>query len=73
LPDPLSTTGFALGPEDMAKYLSGFAHEGLINLAGGCCGNTPEHIAAIARALDGVAPRKLPVAPAEPCGVESAA
>jgi 5-methyltetrahydrofolate--homocysteine methyltransferase len=73
LPNPLSTTGFDLGPEDMAKYLSGFAHEGLINLAGGCCGNTPEHIAAIARALDGVAPRKLPVAPAEPCGVESAA
>ncbi len=31
---------------------------GLINIAGGCCGNTPEHIAAIAKALEGVAPRK---------------
>jgi 5-methyltetrahydrofolate--homocysteine methyltransferase len=57
----------------MARYLSRFAHEGLINLAGGCCGNTPEHIAAIARALEGIAPRKLPALEAEPCGVESAA
>jgi 5-methyltetrahydrofolate--homocysteine methyltransferase len=74
LPNPLSATGFDLGPEDMARYLSGFAHEGLVNLAGGCCGNTPEHIAAIARALEGIAPRKLPAAAAaESCGVESAA
>ena len=58
LPNPLSPTGFDLGPEDMARYLSGFAREGLINVAGGCCGNTPEHIAAIAKALEGVAPRK---------------
>ena len=58
----LSATGFDLGPDDMARYLSEFAHEGLINLAGGCCGNTPDHIAAIARALDGVTPRKLPAA-----------
>src|ERR1700678_3472228 len=72
LPNPLSATGFDLGPEDMARYLSGFAHEGLVNLAGGCCGNTPEHIAAIARALEGIAPRKLPAAAAEPCDVESA-
>ncbi len=73
LPNPLSPTGFDLGPEDMARYLGGFAREGLINLAGGCCGNTPEHIAAIAKALEGVAPRKLPVAAAETCGVESTA
>ncbi len=74
LPNPLSATGFDLGPEDMARYLGEFAHEGLVNIAGGCCGNTPEHIAAIAKALDGVAPRKLPAAAAaEPCGVESAA
>jgi len=33
----------------------------LINIAGGCCGNMPEHIAAIAKALDGIPPRKLPV------------
>jgi 5-methyltetrahydrofolate--homocysteine methyltransferase len=74
LPNPLSATGFDLGPEDMARYLSEFAREGLINLAGGCCGNTPEHIAAIAKALEGVAPRKIPaVMAAEPCSVESAA
>jgi 5-methyltetrahydrofolate--homocysteine methyltransferase len=59
LPNPLSPTGFDLGPEDMARYLSDFARAGLINIAGGCCGNTPEHIAAIAKALDGVPPRPL--------------
>jgi 5-methyltetrahydrofolate--homocysteine methyltransferase len=59
LPNPLSETGFDLGPADMARYLSEFAHAGLINIAGGCCGNTPQHIAAIARALEGLPPRKL--------------
>src|SRR5271167_1719459 len=59
LPNPLSETGFDLGPQDMARYLGGFAKDGLINIAGGCCGNTPEHIAAIAKALEGVEPRKL--------------
>jgi 5-methyltetrahydrofolate--homocysteine methyltransferase len=59
LPNPLSATGFDLGPEDMARYLSEFAKAGLINIAGGCCGNTPEHIAAIAKALEGMAPRAL--------------
>ena len=61
LPNPLSETGFDLGPEDMGRYLGGFAKDGLINIAGGCCGNTPEHIAAIAKALEGVAPRQLKV------------
>ncbi len=59
LPNPLSPTGFNFGPEDMAKYLSDFAKAGLINIAGGCCGNTPEHIAAIAKALEGLPPRAL--------------
>src|ERR1700691_1611449 len=59
LPNPLSETGFDLGPKDMACYLGDFARRGLINIAGGCCGNTPEHIAAIAKALEGKAPRKL--------------
>src|SRR5437762_4204704 len=53
LPNPLSETGFDLGPQDMAHYLSDFADGRLINIAGGCCGNTPEHIAAIAKALEG--------------------
>ena len=59
LPNPLSPTGFDLEPADMARYLSDFAHHGLINIAGGCCGNTPEHIAAIAKALEGQPPRRL--------------
>ena len=57
LPNPLSETGFDLGPPDMARYLGDFARGGLINIAGGCCGNTPEHIAAIAKALEGLPPR----------------
>jgi 5-methyltetrahydrofolate--homocysteine methyltransferase len=59
LPNPLSETGFDLGPADMARSLSEFARGGLINIAGGCCGNTPEHIAAIAKALEGLPPRNL--------------
>jgi 5-methyltetrahydrofolate--homocysteine methyltransferase len=58
LPNPLSETGFDLGPSDMARYLGDFARGGLINIAGGCCGNTPEHIAAIAKALEGKPPRE---------------
>src|ERR1700678_3876004 len=58
LPNPLSETGFDLGPQDMARYLGNFARAGLINIAGGCCGNTPEHIAAISKALEGAPARK---------------
>jgi 5-methyltetrahydrofolate--homocysteine methyltransferase len=43
----------------MARYLSEFADGRLINIAGGCCGNTPEHIAAIAKVLDGRPSRKF--------------
>ena len=50
LPNPLSETGFDLGPPDMGRFLGQFADSGLVNIAGGCCGNTPEHIAAIATA-----------------------
>jgi 5-methyltetrahydrofolate--homocysteine methyltransferase len=65
LPNPLSETGFDLGPQDMARYLGDFARGGLINIAGGCCGNTPEHIAAIAKALEGQPPRKWGTQPTE--------
>lgn len=61
LPNPLAETGFDLGPPDMARFLGDFAKGGLINIAGGCCGNTPEHIAAIAKALEGRPPRKIGV------------
>ncbi len=47
-------------PEEMAATLKEFAQSGLLNLVGGCCGTTPEHIAAIAEAVRGVAPRRLP-------------
>src|SRR5271155_4439986 len=59
LPNPLSPTGFDLLPEDMGRYLGEFARAGLVNIAGGCCGNTPEHIPAIAKALEGLPPREL--------------
>ena len=59
LPNPLAETGFDFGPQDMARYLAEFARGGLINIAGGCCGNTPEHIGAIAKALEGLPPRKF--------------
>ncbi len=59
LPNPLSPTGFDLKPEDMGHFLGEFANSGLLNIAGGCCGNTPEHIAAIAKALEGRHPREF--------------
>jgi cobalamin-dependent methionine synthase I/methionine synthase I (cobalamin-dependent) len=59
LPNPLSPTGFDLKPEDMGGFLGEFAASGLINIAGGCCGNTPEHIAAIAKTLAGKHPREF--------------
>ena len=57
----LSETGFPFGPEDMYAKLRDFAESGFINMAGGCCGNTPEHIAAIADAVRDVTPREIPV------------
>jgi len=48
------------GPEDTATQIGGFARDGLVNIVGGCCGTTPEHIAAIAEAVKPYAPRKLP-------------
>jgi 5-methyltetrahydrofolate--homocysteine methyltransferase len=59
LPNPLSPTGFDLNPEDMGAFLGEFAQSGLVNIAGGCCGNTPEHIAAIAKALEKRAARNV--------------
>ncbi len=51
LPNPLSPTGFDLLPADMGRYMGEFTDSGLANIVGGCCGNTPEHIAAIAQAV----------------------
>jgi 5-methyltetrahydrofolate--homocysteine methyltransferase len=51
-------------PESMAKEMGGWAREGFLNLVGGCCGTTPQHIHAIAQAVKGVSPRKAPRRPA---------
>jgi 5-methyltetrahydrofolate--homocysteine methyltransferase len=72
LPNPLAETGFDFGPPDMARYLGDFARGGLINIAGGCCGNTPEHIAAIAKALEGLPPRKFRTSEAVKSGAAGA-
>ncbi len=48
-------------PEDTAAIIAGFARNGWINIVGGCCGTTPDHIRAIAQAVQEIAPRKLPV------------
>jgi 5-methyltetrahydrofolate--homocysteine methyltransferase len=50
-------------PESMAAQLGEWARAGWLNIAGGCCGTTPEHIAAMAAALRGVAPRPIPALP----------
>ena len=47
-------------PEDMATTLREFAQSGLLNLVGGCCGTTPDHIRAIAEAVRDLPPRELP-------------
>jgi 5-methyltetrahydrofolate--homocysteine methyltransferase len=47
LPNPMSETGFDETPSDTSRLLHEFAAEGLINIVGGCCGTTPEHISAI--------------------------
>ena len=58
LPNPFG--GYDEGPETTGQLLGEFASSGLVNLVGGCCGTTPEHIRAIVRAVEGVAPRPVP-------------
>jgi 5-methyltetrahydrofolate--homocysteine methyltransferase len=61
LPNELG--GYDETPETMAADIRGFAERGLVNLVGGCCGTTPEHIAAIAEAVRGLPPRVPPELP----------
>ncbi|HEY0789480.1 MAG TPA: homocysteine S-methyltransferase family protein, partial [Chthoniobacterales bacterium] len=63
LPDPLSATGFPETPESLAPQLREWAERGWVNLIGGCCGTTPDHIALLARAVAGLPPRALPQLP----------
>jgi 5-methyltetrahydrofolate--homocysteine methyltransferase len=57
LPNPMSDTGFDETPEVTGALLEEFAKAGFINIAGGCCGTTPDHIAAIARRVSAYRPR----------------
>jgi 5-methyltetrahydrofolate--homocysteine methyltransferase len=59
LPNPMSETGFDETPEVTARLLREFAAEGLVNIVGGCCGTTPEHIAAIGDAVSPLAARSV--------------
>ena len=61
LPNPFG--GYDLSPEEMAHSMGEFAQAGFLNFAGGCCGTTPDHIAAIAEAVAGVTPRLRPTHP----------
>ena len=63
LPNPMSETGFDEGPNDTASFLNEFARSGFVNVVGGCCGTTPDHIRAIAQAVASLPPRKVPVIP----------
>jgi len=63
LPNPMSDTGFDELPADTSALLKEFAEAGFINVAGGCCGTTPEHIKAIADAMTKATPRAVPEVP----------
>ena len=57
LPNPMSDTGFDETPDVTARLLHEFAAEGLVNIVGGCCGTTPDHIGAIGKAVAPLATR----------------
>ena len=59
LPNPMSETGFDETPDVTSRLLHEFATEGLVNIVGGCCGTTPEHIAAIGDAVRPLAARSV--------------
>jgi len=62
LPNPLSDTGYDEPPEYTAGLLREFGESGFLNIVGGCCGTTPDHIRAIANAVRALPPRKPPAA-----------
>ncbi|HTP47752.1 MAG TPA: homocysteine S-methyltransferase family protein [Casimicrobiaceae bacterium] len=59
LPNPMSETGYDEAPETTARLVGEFARKGFVNIVGGCCGTTPEHIRAIAEAVRDVPPRRI--------------
>ncbi|MEE2960199.1 MAG: methionine synthase [Myxococcota bacterium] len=62
LPNPLKESGYDETPEDTGEALELMAKGGLLNVAGGCCGTTPEHIKEVVERVKSYPPRKLPVA-----------
>jgi len=61
LPNPLSETGYDETPEITSTLLLDFAESGFVNIVGGCCGTTPEHIEMMVEKLRDVTPREIPV------------
>ena len=59
LPNPMSDTGFDETPDVTSRLLHEFASEGLVNIVGGCCGTTPDHIGAIGQAVAPLSPRSV--------------
>jgi 5-methyltetrahydrofolate--homocysteine methyltransferase len=60
---PNAFGGYDETPESMSAHMGEWARSGLLNIIGGCCGTTPAHIAAFAKAVDGVPPREIPAIP----------
>jgi 5-methyltetrahydrofolate--homocysteine methyltransferase len=63
LPNPMSDTGFDETPDVTSRLVHEFAAEGLVNIVGGCCGTTPDHIGAIAQAVANDKARSLSAGP----------
>ncbi|OXR50808.1 MULTISPECIES: methionine synthase [unclassified Pusillimonas] len=63
LPNPMAETGFDETPEDTSSLLREFATAGLVNMVGGCCGTTPEHVRAIAERVKDLPIRQVPEIP----------
>lgn len=63
LPNPLSDMGYDETPNITSSFLEEFAQSGFINIVGGCCGTTPEHIRAIAQRVRNISPRRVPKRP----------
>ena len=63
LPNPMSDTGFDETPDITASLVKEFAESGFVNIAGGCCGTTPDHIHAIYESIKNIPPRKIPSLP----------
>jgi 5-methyltetrahydrofolate--homocysteine methyltransferase len=60
LPNPMAETGYDETPEQTSRLIRDFAESGFVNIVGGCCGTTPSHIRAIAEAVRGLPPRRVP-------------